>query len=197
VGYSGCAAPPEITNLPSFDVPAGGIVNLILTAINGEGALTWSLENIDPLLPGSITIDPTGRIIGTTDISESGTYTFDIKVCDECTDPAIQCDTLTGFTLNLVPASGCSNPPPSIVDITIPEAVPDGTAYSYMMTVSDGDPPLIWSGFGFPSGLNINPMTGLISGSTTDTGLFNIYIGVLDSCAPIQQADSALYVWTL
>ncbi|MCX6647727.1 MAG: putative Ig domain-containing protein [bacterium] len=197
VGYSGCAAPPEITNLPSFDVPAGGIVNLILTAINGEGALTWSLENIDPLLPGSITIDPTGRIIGTTDISESGTYTFDIKVCDECTDPAIQCGTLTGFTLNLVPASGCSNPPPSIVDITIPEAVPDGTAYSYMMTVSDGDAPLIWSGFGFPSGLHINPFTGEISGSTTDTGLFNIYIGVLDSCAPIQQADSALYVWTL
>lgn len=197
VDWDGCAPPPEIINAPMLEVPAGAVVDLRFFAQFGEGALTWSLENISPPLPGTVALDPSGRLIGITDITEFGTYTFDVRACDECTDPAIQCDLLEDFSLSLLEASGCANPAPTIDDVTIPEPVPDGTGYSYTMSSTGGDEPIIWYGFGFPFGIDIDSVTGEIYGATTETGTFNVYIGIFDACIPIPQADSAMYAWDL
>jgi hypothetical protein len=102
-----------------------------------------------------------------------------------------------GFTLNLLQPSGCTLPAPTIIDVTIPEPIPDDSPYSYTMSSSGGDLPIIWYGQGFPDGIDIDPATGEISGSTTETGTFRVYIGIYDSCAPVPQADSAKYTWTL
>ena len=195
---SGCAPPPVISSGTSYSAPAGGIVNFQFAATGGHGNLSWTLEDSVPSLPVTVALTPDGRLLGTTDTSDEGSYELTVQVCDECDDPSPQCDSIV-FTLSLVGATGCTNPPPAIQDDTIPEPIPDSTPYSHTMTAVDGDPPLFWIAIGLPNGILMNPMSGELSGAVDpgDIGLYVVYIGVLDGCPLDSQADSAWYIWDL
>ena len=54
-------------------------------------------------------------------------------------------------------------------------------SYSSGVTASGGIPPYTYSGTGFPAGINVNPFTGAITGTTRTTGSFPLAISVTDS----------------
>jgi hypothetical protein len=195
----GCADPPIIANDPFTTIPAGYFVDFAFLAYLGEGQLTWTLSNADPPLPGTVALSERGILRGITDVSDDGVYTFDAQVCDECPDPGPQCTDQLGFELTLEPAVGCGAGPPEIQDVTIPTPTADGSPYSHTMTVINGDGALSWHGVGLPPNMIIDEVTGEISGSVNpgEEGQYRVIIGVLDSCAPTPQADSAEYIWDI
>jgi hypothetical protein len=82
------------------------------------------------------------------------------------------------FTLTVTPA-------PLVITNTSPlPAAQVGIAYSQQMTATGGVAPYTWTATGLPSGLTINPSTGLISGTPgpTSNGTFSsVVVTVTDS----------------
>ena len=66
--------------------------------------------------------------------------------------------------------------------------------YNFAMQSMGGTPPLTWSQSGLPSGLDIDPDTGIISGTPTVSGEFSVTIGVLDASDEGEMVMFTLYV---
>src|SRR6266496_359056 len=69
-----------------------------------------------------------------------------------------------------------------------------GTATSLQMTASGGTPPYTWSATGLPTGLSINSSTGLISGTPTVVGTYNVTVTAQDTGA---RTGSTSFTWTI
>ena len=67
------------------------------------------------------------------------------------------------------------------------------TAYSFQMLASGGAPPLVWSATGLPAGLTISS-SGLISGTPTALGTFNVTVTVRDAQ---ERSDSGRFTLTI
>jgi hypothetical protein len=70
-----------------------------------------------------------------------------------------------------------------ITNTSLPEAAL-GTAYTRGLAAMGGASPYTWSATGLPVGLNLNPSTGIISGTPSAGGDFAVNISVNDSRAP-------------
>src|ERR1700689_4394683 len=76
------------------------------------------------------------------------------------------------------PTAASTSPSVSTLRIAT-NALPGGTVqnmYSAMIVATGGVPPYSWTQTGrqLPSGLSLNPITGIISGTATSTGTFTI-----------------------
>ena len=69
-----------------------------------------------------------------------------------------------------------------------------GAPFNTVVTVTGGTPPLTFSATGLPMGLMINPMTGVISGTPTEAGIFTPRIFVTDSIAQMTAKSFQLIV---
>jgi hypothetical protein len=69
-----------------------------------------------------------------------------------------------------------------------------GAPYSATLSASGGQPPYTWSisAGSLPSGLSLNPVSGLISGTPAAAGTFNFTARVTDSSAPSESVTKAL-----
>jgi Putative Ig domain len=67
-----------------------------------------------------------------------------------------------------------------ITTTTIPYAQA-GVQYSAQLAVTGGTAPYNWSATGLPTGLTLNPATGLLSGTPTATGMYSPQVTVTDS----------------
>jgi subtilisin family serine protease len=67
-------------------------------------------------------------------------------------------------------------------------------ATSLQMTASGGTPPYTWSATGLPTGLSINSSTGLISGTPTVVGTYNVTVTAQDTGA---RTGSTSFTWTI
>lgn len=83
--------------------------------------------------------------------------------------------TLT-ITLNLV-VDPMLVPPPAFV---LPKARQNQTYSFQVPQPSEGVPPYVWAGTGFPVGMDISP-SGLISGTPTQAGTFVLTLAVSDN----------------
>lgn len=118
---------------------------------------------------------------------QAGTYTFQIQTTDVWNN-ALN----VNYSLTITPVQITSGPPPA-------GAV--GLPYSFQPTASGGLAPYTWSATGLPAGLNINPATGLISGTPTQgspTGPLtaNIVLSVMDSGQASATANYSVSVYT-
>jgi uncharacterized protein (TIGR03437 family) len=94
--------------------------------------------------------------------------------------PEPRFNSLTNFTAAPPPTSGI---PPTIITSSLPDA-PVGTPYQTSVYGTSGTPPYVnWSATGLPPGLSISQVgnTGVISGTPTSAGTYNITLSVLDS----------------
>lgn len=79
------------------------------------------------------------------------------------------------------------DPPPQITTLSLAKGIVEN-AYSDSLTAIEGTPPFSWiltNGTALPAGLNLNSVTGEISGiPTTTPGTFNLTVQVTDSGSP-------------
>jgi hypothetical protein len=121
-----------------------------------------------------LTLSGTGIISGTP-TGHSGTFPITAQVTDTLGNTASS----SGLTLAI-------NSGPLVITTA---AVPVGTQsvpYSVAMSAAGGTPPYTWSlRFGtLPSGLTLNPSTGVISGTPTTSGGDSVEFQVQDSASP-------------
>jgi hypothetical protein len=69
-----------------------------------------------------------------------------------------------------------------------------GTPVSLQMSASGGTPPYTWSASNLPTGLSIGASSGLISGTPTTAGTYNVTVTAKDSASG---SGSASFTWTI
>ncbi|WP_185155459.1 putative Ig domain-containing protein [Rudanella paleaurantiibacter] len=135
------------------------------------GTLAYSAAG----LPGGLNINPTTGVISGTPTA-SGTFNVTVTANDGQGGSVN-----AGFQLNVAPA----NQPPVLVNggIPSPQSATVGIGFSTTTAAAFSDPDggtLAYSAAGLPAGLSINPTTGVISGTPTASGTFNVTVTAND-----------------
>lgn len=147
-----------------------------LTATGGVPPLTWSISS--GALPPGLTLDAsTGQISGTP--TTQGTTSFTVTVKDSSLLPPNNQPQTASQALSItVGPPG----PLTIVTTSLPEAN-SATLYSQQIHTTGGIGPFNWkltSGI-LPSGLSLDPATGVISGTVTAVSTNTFSVQVTDS----------------
>ncbi len=187
-----CDPAPVITTEGLADGVQGDPYEVIMTATDGHGALTWEL---DGTLPVGLEFSAAGVLSGTP--TEFGTFEgLLITVSDSC--PEVQSDT-EEFSLFIEEAVYVCADPPVITTYELDAGAEGQIGYSYTLAADDGELPLTWTlevGT-LPTSLALGT-DGVLSGDIDcgQTGDFPITVRATDSCDPVQydEADFTLYV---
>ena len=139
-----------------------------LTQTGGTGAITWSATGA---LPNNVTLNATTGVLAGTPIV-AGSFNFIVRATD-----ANGCFSERSYTfiIGLCPT------------ITInPPSLPTGfvsRGYDQLLTQTGGDGAITWSvsAGSLPSGLNLNPSSGTLTGIPTTSGTFNFTIKATDA----------------
>jgi len=145
------------TSLPGGTV--GAAYSQTLAAVGGTGTLNWSVQGSN-LPPPGLTLSSLGQITGTP--TASGTFPFLVKV----TDSANQLSTTQALSITVAPAAaiapatlpnGTVNIPYTSTTLTVPGVT--NVTFTWAVTVGT-----------LPAGLNLDPSTGIVSGTPTAAG---------------------------
>jgi uncharacterized repeat protein (TIGR03803 family) len=138
-----------------------------LEAVGGTGTLTFS-STAD--LPPGLVLSGNGMLSGTPTVA--GTYSFAVTATDAVGSFDTHLYTLTIF-----------HPPVPWLPAVLPNWTMNQPGYSQQLSTTGGDVPYTFSvsAGALPSGLSLNPSTGLLSGTPTATGMFSFTITVTDS----------------
>ena len=177
-------APTPLT-IVTNSLPGGTINQPYATALAGNGGTTpytWGLKTSSPPLPSGLTLGAsTGAISGTPTVTSNVQLTFTLQ---DATSLTVE-KSLT-LTINAVPLSITTNSP-----------LPQGTAsqnYSTTLTATGGTGAYTWGLGGtsppLPTGLTLNPSTGVISGIPTGTSNQTYTFTVTDQTPPTPQTVS-------
>jgi hypothetical protein len=187
------AAPPPPLTITTAALAAGqvGVVySAAVSAVGGTKPYTWQL--ISGILPGGLTFNPlTGQITGTpTGAVLNAPLTF--KVTDSGAGTA-QTATIS-LNITVIPSG------PTTLTIAT-TSLPDGQVnvpYSAVLTAVGGVMPYTWSTRRLPGGLVLNPQTGQLTGTSSEsiTDVLLVYT-VVDSSTPIAQAASIILSLTI
>ncbi|MBI5181119.1 MAG: PQQ-dependent sugar dehydrogenase [Nitrospirae bacterium] len=172
---------PTILTTSLLNGTVGASYNQTIQATGGVQPYTWSITN--GLLPNGLTLNSsTGNISGTP--TAQGTFTFTIQVAD------------ANNQINSRQFSLTINPQPASLTI-ITSSLPSGTiGYAYNATLQATGQntvlPYTWSlqSGALPAGLTVSNSgnDGVISGTPTESGAFNITIRVRDNANPQNSA---------
>ncbi|MCL2141966.1 MAG: Ig domain-containing protein, partial [Methanimicrococcus sp.] len=155
---------PTIT---STVLPAGEVGTAYSTTLTATGDTPMGWGIIDGALPTGLALNPaTGVISGTPSVD--GVFVFNVTAINGAGNDTKE--------LSIVIDSGSASVPPTITTTTLPSGQ-SGTAYSTTLAAT-GDTPIGWAirDGALPTGLALNPATGVISGTPTTNGLFTFNV---------------------
>ncbi|MBZ0241508.1 MAG: Ig domain-containing protein, partial [Cutibacterium acnes] len=154
--------------------------NQPFTATGGTTPYTFT----STALPTGLTLDPaTGVLSGTPTVN--GSFPFDVTVTDSSGTP--QSDT-NSYTLIIDPIPPLVLAPP---DGALPNAQQNQT-YTQTFTATGGTTPYTFTSTALPTGLTLDPATGVLSGTPTVNGSFPFDVTVTDSTGT-PQSDTNSY----
>ncbi|WP_435102361.1 putative Ig domain-containing protein [Halarchaeum sp. P4] len=136
-----------------------------LAASGGTAPYTWTVTN--GTLPDGLTLASDGTLSGTP--TQQGTYTFTVTATDAAGATASQQYTLTV-------RDGLS-----VSTARLPAWTLEQSGYSASVAVAGGTEPYTWSATGLPDGLSIDSATGVITGTPTQQGTFDVTVTVVDA----------------
>ncbi len=164
-------------SITTVSLPDGVIGTPYAWAVAANGGATpyaWTVSV--GALPTGLALDgATGAIAGTP--TEAGSYAFTVRASDSSnpTKTASQ-----DFKVSIASASNELN----ITTTAFPDGV-TGVPYSMILSASGGTTPYAWSTSGsLPSGLTLDPATGVVAGTPAATGTSNFTVKVTDSSTP-------------
>jgi hypothetical protein len=178
----------NVLGISTTSVPAGAIgvaYSQTLASVGATGPVTWSLGSTGILPPG-LTLSPQGQIAGTP--TTSGTYPFQVHVTDSTTK------------LTATQSFSISTSATSVVTVTTTSPLPNGlvsVAYTQTLQATGGTAPYTWSATGLPTGLTLDPTTGILSGTPTVGGTSTIAVTVTDAARGTATASLSLTVGIL
>lgn len=164
------------------DAAVGGQYATEISVTGGVGPYSYTVTNGS--LPDGLSLDPnTGDLAGAP--TSTGSSAFTITVTDSAPSPDTVAQTFTLTTDNPSPVS--------IVTVALPDAV-QGAGYLQTLYATGGTAPYSWmiTSGSLPNGLALDPSSGNISGSATDSGTFTFTVGVSDSTATVETATESV-----
>ncbi|GAB4518194.1 MAG: hypothetical protein OHK0046_25630 [Anaerolineae bacterium] len=180
--------PPQITSLLTDRTNAvGETISLLIAAADPDGdALSFAATG----LPTGLSINATGLVSGNP--TTPGTFNVTITVTDEGTPAEADSEAFNWTIVDSLP----ENTPPQFNPAPAHQGHLIGSTISLQIQAEDADnDSLIYGASGLPGGLTLNANTGLISGTLTDEGTYNVTISVTDSQSnPVTASFSWLVV---
>ena len=181
---------PSLLSITSSSLPSGktGVSYTgALQASGGTASYHWSIAAGN--LPSGVSLNAaTGTLTGTPTVK--GDFPIAVIVKDSGS-PAQTAGT------KLIVSVAASIVPLQITSFKLSGAT-EGASYSSSMAASGGTPAYTWSisAGALPAGLSMAATTGVVSGTPTATGTFNLTLAVSDSGSPaqIQSAKSTIVV---
>jgi hypothetical protein len=165
--------PLSITTQTLSSATVGSPYSVSLTATGGVSPYSWAISS--GALPDGLSLtSSTGVLSGTTD--QTGTFPFQTMVTDAQATSAA-----TPLSILVLPDAPAP-PPLSITTQTLSSATA-ASPYSVSLTATGGVPPYSWeiSSGALPGGFSLASGTGVLSGTTDQTGTFPFQTMVTDS----------------
>jgi hypothetical protein len=203
--YAATGLPPGLTVDPVMGIISGtatatGTSNITISAVNlgGTGSAILALSVLPP--PPIITSGASATVTEGQPFSYQITATNGPTSYAACGLPAgLMVDPIMGIISGTATASGTSNivisamnlggtgsailvlsviPPPPVITSGTSALATEGEPFTYQITATNG--PTAYMASGLPAGLNIDPSTGLISGTATATVARNVTIAAVN-----------------
>lgn len=175
-------APTPLTILTD-SLPSGSINQPYAVALSPTGGTTpytWGLKSGSAPLPSGLTLEPIGVLSGTPAVISNATHTFTLR---DATSLTVE-KSLT-LTISAIPLS--------ITTTSLPQGTQNQN-YSGTLAASGGTGAYTWGLAGgspaLPTGLTLNPSTGVISGIPNSTSSLSYTFTVTDSTPPIAQTST-------
>ncbi len=178
VGNVGYGAMNQIFLYPQLlvtttSLPNGSPGNHYTATLQGQGGLppySWSIATGG--LPTGLNLSSSSGTITGTPTAPDGVYpvTFTLKDSNNITTSSIP--------LSITIATP---PPLTVLNTSLPGT--NGSPYTATLEAANGTPPYTWSVSSgtLPTGLTLSPSTGVIGGSTSAAGVYNLKFQVMDS----------------
>lgn len=191
-------APPA--QIPPVNVGQPYSLQLNVTAGTGTSPFTWSVTQGQ--LPKGLGLDSkTGLISGTAQAAIFHTAFAD--ALSVVTNASTSVSATVGMADSSTPSQTASfhllftvispTPPLQITTASLPSGALN-IAYSAALAATGGTPPYTWSASGLPSGLTIDPVAGVISGTPTASGNSSATFTVHDAATPALTTSANLTI---